>query len=374
MNNRATVSMLLMAAATFLPRFSHAVVLNVPQNYQEKDQWCWAATSQSLLTYFGVNLTQTEIAQYGTGGENIDNYLLKSDETRNGVNGIVLHFGGILSTPKPGAIARDRLSTFLDVYGAPAAFLWNWDNGGGHILIIHGLVDETAYLMDPWNGPTINTYDWVVRGGSHTWFSSMEINSSPPTRTLTVRSSNPSDGVQITATPQDKDGYTWGPTPFVLNYYNRSIVRLTAPAVIGGKTFQKWQLDGTDWSVANPAQVTVDANYTVTAVYATPATAINLTCTVTPTTVAPGAPFRISGAATYNENGGPVQAGTVTISVGGQTWTAASNNGTYLRTVDSPAAAGTYTISSSADDGVGHTGSCTSTLTVQNDGATAGYA
>ena len=55
----------------------------------------------------------------------------------------------------------------------------------------------------------------------------------------------------------------------------------------------------------------------------------------------------------------------MTISVGGQTWTAAINNGTYTRTVDSQTAAGSYTVSSSADDGVGHAGACSSTVTVK---------
>ena len=373
MNKRANLFLLMLAVVLFGPGSSQAVVLNVPQIYQEQDQWCWAASSKSVLDYFGINLTQSQIAQYGSGGQNIPNYLAASDATENGVNAILNHFAGIGSTGIVGPIAQNALATDIDVYGAPAVILWDWDSGGGHILVVHGLVNGTAYLMDPWNGPTINTYNWVMRGGTHTWKISLGLNSSPPTRQLTVASSNPAIGVQITASPQDNSGYTFGLTPFLLTYYNRAIVRLNAPAVSGGNTFQKWLLDGNDLSVANPTQVTVDANHAVTAVYATPATAINLTCNLSANSVAPGAPFGVSGTATYNENGGPVQAGTVTISVGGQMWTAAINNGAFTRAVDSPAAAGSYTVSCSADDGVEHTGACTSTITVQNNGTTAGY-
>jgi hypothetical protein len=350
------------------------MVLNVPQNYQEQDQWCWAATSKSILAYYAVNLTQTQIAQYGSGGQNIPNYLAYADQTENGVNYILNHFAGITSTGIAATLSQDQLARDFDIYGRPVGIFWSWDEGGGHILIVHGLVNGTAYLMDPWNGPTINTYDWVVRGGTHTWRASLDLNTSPPTRTLTVGSSNPGAGVQIAAQPQDINGQADGFTPAPLTYFNRSIVRLSAPALIGVNTFQKWQLDGVDWSVANPTQVTVDGDHVITAVYATPVSAINLTCTITPNAVAPGAPFTISGTATYNQNGGPVPAGNVTISVGGQTWTAAIDNGAYTRTIDSPAAAGNYTVTSSADDGVGHNGACSSQLTVQNNGTTAGYA
>ena len=30
-----------------------AKVLSVPQYYQEKDQWCWNASSQMVLKYYG---------------------------------------------------------------------------------------------------------------------------------------------------------------------------------------------------------------------------------------------------------------------------------------------------------------------------------
>ena len=267
MNKPAKVFVLILLAAIHWPGSSHAGVLNVTQNYQEQDQWCWAATSKSVLGYFGVDLTQAQIAQYGSGGQNIPNYVAFSDATENGVNAILNHFAGIASTGYAGALAQDVLAKTIDMYGAPIVILWNWDGGGGHILVVHGLVNGTAYLMDPWNGPTINTYNWVMRGGMHTWAVSLELNSSPPTRNLTIASSNPGAGIQVTAAPQDNDGFTYGLTPFLLTYYNRSIVHLNAPAVSGGNSFQKWQMDGSDWSVANPTQLTLDANHVVTAVY-----------------------------------------------------------------------------------------------------------
>jgi hypothetical protein len=46
------------------------------------------------------------------------------------------------------------------------------------------------YLMDPWYGATINSYDWVVSGSSHTWTSSLVMHD--PSPVVTVSAPNPS--------------------------------------------------------------------------------------------------------------------------------------------------------------------------------------
>ncbi len=104
-----------------------------------------------------------------------------------------------------------------------------------------------------------------------------------------------------------------------------------------------------------------------------PPTAINLTCSVSPDSGPPGFPFTVSGSATYNNNGGSVAVGTVTITVGGQTYTAAVNNGSYSRSIYAPNSPGTYTVSASVYDGAGRTGSASSSVTVNSNGSTSAY-
>lgn len=62
--------------------------------------------------------------------------------------------------------------------------------GDGHILVLNGLVSGTAYLMDPWYGPTINSYDWVVQGGGHTWTHSLKLITNPVTISVSPASQN----------------------------------------------------------------------------------------------------------------------------------------------------------------------------------------
>jgi hypothetical protein len=70
---KALVSAL--CALWLVPTECGALILGVPQCWQEQDQWCWAATSQSVLAFYGTTLTQTQIAQYGTDGANIPDLL-----------------------------------------------------------------------------------------------------------------------------------------------------------------------------------------------------------------------------------------------------------------------------------------------------------
>ncbi|HKR13946.1 MAG TPA: S8 family serine peptidase, partial [Pyrinomonadaceae bacterium] len=91
-----------------------------------------------------------------------------------------------------------------------------------------------------------------------------------PTRTLNVASSNPASGVSVTVSPADNSSQGNGATPFNRTYNLNTTVTLTSPAIAGGNNFQKWQRNGVDWSTNRTTSVTMDANYTLTAVYVTP--------------------------------------------------------------------------------------------------------
>jgi uncharacterized protein (TIGR03437 family) len=106
------------------------------------------------------------------------------------------------------------------------------------------------------------------------------IYNTPPV--LTVTSSQPSSGVNITVTPNDNNGAGDGTTPFTRTYNQSTAVNLTAPQISGTSTFWKWQLDGVDYVQSNLATVTMNTSHTVTALY------ISSEPTPTPTPV-PGA-------------------------------------------------------------------------------------
>jgi Tol biopolymer transport system component/subtilisin family serine protease len=125
-----------------------------------------------------------------------------------------------------------------------------------------------------WSGLT--TTD-LVMNGNHTMNA---VYATAPV--LTVTSSNPDSGVNITILPNDKNGAGNGTTPFTRTYTQFTTVNLTAPATVGTSTFWKWQVDGVDYVPYQLASINMNADVTAKAIY--------VTATPTPTpTPAPGA-------------------------------------------------------------------------------------
>lgn len=86
--------------------------------------------------------------------------------------------------------------------------------------------------------------------------------------TLTIGSKSPSAGVAITVSPLDLNGYGSHSSPAFERFYRAgTVVTLTAPATVGPHGFVKWQMNGSDYSVATTITVTINGNYTLTAVY-----------------------------------------------------------------------------------------------------------
>lgn len=91
-----------------------------------------------------------------------------------------------------------------------------------------------------------------------------------PTRTLTVTSSNPSTGVSITVSPNDKNGLGNGTTQFTRTFNNSTVVTLVAATMAGNNTFANWS--GCDSSPGATCTITMGADKTVTANYVAPRT------------------------------------------------------------------------------------------------------
>jgi len=91
----------------------------------------------------------------------------------------------------------------------------------------------------------------------------------PPTAyTLSIASSNPTNGTPVSASPADNAGASNGQTPFTRQNNSGIVTTLTAPAsLILGKLFEKWQFNGATYSNAPGITITNTAAITMTAVY-----------------------------------------------------------------------------------------------------------
>jgi hypothetical protein len=91
-----------------------------------------------------------------------------------------------------------------------------------------------------------------------------------PTQTLTVASVNPGNGVTIAVNPTDNAGFGDGSTQFTRTFNRNATVSLTAPNTASGNNFLKWLRNGVDFATTGSTNVMMDADYTMTAVFAPP--------------------------------------------------------------------------------------------------------
>ncbi len=203
-------TILTMALFWSSPAFS--IVLDVPEKFQALYQWCWAGVSEAIMNYYGEFATQSEIADYGTGGVNTWNYLYGSDGSRKGINLILDHWG---FTSSYGSYTMSLAQVENRIDGRqPFVIRWGWYTGGGHFVAGRGYSGSNIYYMDPWpgNGYQVATYDWVVDDGIHSWTHSLECTSAPPTTPTITPSTTPTSVPTASPTPTAIPTMTPAPT------------------------------------------------------------------------------------------------------------------------------------------------------------------
>ena len=180
--------LILILSLSLTMKFVSGQVLDVPETIQEHSMWCWDASSNCVLTYYGYTFTQCEIADWTWSrsdccGEptfywdhtcNSGNFLF--DASDHDIDDILDHYGNISSVGQNSVLTEEEIQTSISS-GKPYVFRWDWDGGGAHALVGHGIIDNTVYYMDPWPGEGLSfgDYDWMVDGGSHTWTRSLSL-------------------------------------------------------------------------------------------------------------------------------------------------------------------------------------------------------
>ncbi len=164
---RSRVLVVLVVMASLLAPV-YAGTLAVPLIGQEMDNWCWDASSNMILQFYGFTHTQAEVAAWAVGGNNVGNHLsgttvgplavpdLNVTYNRKGCGLVLTQFGPVDSSFLNRALTMDEVSEEIDGK-RPAMIAVRWikkgKDVGGHAIVLRGYdesVGEKITLNDPW--------------------------------------------------------------------------------------------------------------------------------------------------------------------------------------------------------------------------------
>ena len=154
------------AASTSTP---HATTLaykrlNITMQVQQKSNWCWAASGNTVATWFGRSYSQNQFcnAAFGrTQGTECPNRQASLGDVQDGLDWAGINPGSYVS----GWLRHSTVVTEIDA-NRPVETRIQWSSGGGHMHVRYGYDDTNnwVYWGDPW--PSNDRYNWA----SHAWY------------------------------------------------------------------------------------------------------------------------------------------------------------------------------------------------------------
>ncbi|MEV5605928.1 papain-like cysteine protease family protein [Streptomyces sp. NPDC052299] len=138
--------------------------LNITMQAQQKTNWCWAASGNTIATWYGRNYSQNQFCNAAFGraqGYECPNSQAALDNVQNALYWAGINPGSYVS----GWLRYPTVQTEIAA-GRPVETRIQWSSGGGHMHVLYGYDDANSlvYWGDPW--PSSNRYNWA----SHAWY------------------------------------------------------------------------------------------------------------------------------------------------------------------------------------------------------------
>jgi Papain-like cysteine protease AvrRpt2 len=149
--------------------------LPVAVNAQETSMWCWAASGQMSMGYFGTSVQQCDEANKRFGRTDCCNNPVPGDCVTGGWTEFD-KYGFTASNTTDAPLSWGQVQDQIYCQKKPFEFTWHWTSGGGHMMVARGYVslNGTNYIYR--NNPLpvgvgtadIIPYDNYVSGSDHT--------------------------------------------------------------------------------------------------------------------------------------------------------------------------------------------------------------
>ncbi|MEU2718196.1 papain-like cysteine protease family protein [Streptomyces sp. NPDC007205] len=170
------------AAPHAVPRTSaHPAVpaakrLNITMQAQQNSNWCWAASGNTIASWFGRDYTQNQFCDAAFSrpqGSTCGNWQAALDDVQNALDWMGINPGTYVS----GYLRYSTVQTEINA-GRPVETRIQWSSGGGHMHVLYGYdtSGNQVYWGDPW--PSNYRYNWAdydyyVSNNSFTWTHSL---------------------------------------------------------------------------------------------------------------------------------------------------------------------------------------------------------
>ncbi|WP_406181957.1 papain-like cysteine protease family protein [Streptomyces sp. NBC_01006] len=138
--------------------------LDITMQAQAKTNWCWAASGNTIATWFGRNYTQNQFCNAAFNRQ--QGYDCPNNQATLGNVQTALNWAGINSgSYVTGWLRYPTVQSEIDA-NRPVETRIQWSNGGGHMHVIYGYdtANSWVYWGDPW--PSSDRYNWA----SHAWY------------------------------------------------------------------------------------------------------------------------------------------------------------------------------------------------------------
>lgn len=150
--------------------------LNISMQQQASSNWCWAASGDTIASWFGYGYTQNQFcdAAFGRPLSSVcPNDEAALDDVQNALSWIGINPGDYVS----GSLYYSTLQAEIAA-GRPVESRIQWSSGGGHMEVLYGYdtSDNWVYWGDPW--PSDYRYNWAaysyyVSNSSFSWTHSL---------------------------------------------------------------------------------------------------------------------------------------------------------------------------------------------------------
>ncbi|MEV7415065.1 papain-like cysteine protease family protein [Streptomyces sp. NPDC089919] len=138
--------------------------LNITMQAQQKTNWCWAASGNTIATWFGRNYSQNQFCNAAFNRQ--QGYDCPNNQATLGNVQTALDWAGINSgLYVDGWLRYTTVQTEINA-DRPVETRIQWSSGGGHMHVVYGYdtANSWVYWGDPW--PSSDRYNWA----SHAWY------------------------------------------------------------------------------------------------------------------------------------------------------------------------------------------------------------